>query len=137
MSNPCFCILLRQAARKSSSVYDQALAPLGINVAQFSLLRKIARAQSISQSISLTELARLADLDRSTMGRNAKVLQRMDLVEQTPGEDHRETHIALTAMGRDLVERGAPLWDEAQEEIEAKLGSEGVEQLLTLLRAFD
>ena len=133
MSNPCFCILLRQAARKSSSVYDQALAPLGINVAQFSLLRKIARAQSIS----LTELARLADLDRSTMGRNAKVLQRMDLVEQTPGEDHRETHIALTAMGRDLVERGAPLWDEAQEEIEAKLGSEGVEQLLTLLRAFD
>ncbi|TCQ81036.1 MarR family transcriptional regulator [Ochrobactrum sp. BH3] len=133
MSNPCFCILLRQAARKSSSVYDQALAPLGINVAQFSLLRKIARAQSIS----LTELARLADLDRSTMGRNAKVLQRMDLIEQTPGEDHRETHIALTAMGRDLVERGAPLWDEAQEEIEAKLGSEGVEQLLTLLRAFD
>ncbi|PRA87815.1 MarR family transcriptional regulator [Ochrobactrum sp. MYb29] len=133
MSNPCFCILLRQAARKSSSVYDQALAPLGINVAQFSLLRKISRAQSIS----LTELARLADLDRSTMGRNAKVLQRMDLVEQTPGEDHRETHIALTAMGRDLVERGAPLWDEAQEEIEAKLGGEGVEQLLTLLRAFD
>ena len=133
MSNPCFCILLRQAARKSSSVYDQALAPLGINVAQFSLLRKIARAQSIS----LTELARLADLDRSTMGRNAKVLQRMDLIEQTPGEDHRETHIALTAMGRDLVERGAPLWDEAQEEIEAKLGSEGVQQLLTLLRAFD
>ena len=133
MSNPCFCILLRQAARKSSSVYDQALAPLVINVAQFSLLRKIARAQSIS----LTELARLADLDRSTMGRNAKVLQRMDLIEQTPGEDHRETHIALTAMGRDLVERGAPLWDEAQEEIEAKLGSEGVEQLLTLLRAFD
>ena len=133
MSNPCFCILLRQAARKSSSVYDKALAPLGINVAQFSLLRKIARAQSIS----LTELARLADLDRSTMGRNAKVLQRMDLIEQTPGEDHRETHIALTSAGRDLVERGGPLWDQAQDEIEAKLGSEGVEQLLTLLRAFD
>jgi len=133
MSNPCFCILLRQAARKSSSVYDKALAPLGINVAQFSLLRKIARAQSIS----LTELARLADLDRSTMGRNAKVLQRMDLIEQTSGEDHRETHIALTSAGRDLVERGGPLWDQAQDEIEAKLGSEGVEQLLTLLRAFD
>ncbi|WP_079212151.1 MarR family winged helix-turn-helix transcriptional regulator [Brucella pituitosa] len=133
MSNPCFCILLRQAARKSSSVYDKALAPLGINVAQFSLLRKIARAQSIS----LTELARLADLDRSTMGRNAKVLQRMDLIEQTSGEDHRETHIALTSTGRDLVERGGPLWDQAQDEIEAKLGNEGVEQLLTLLRAFD
>ena len=133
MSNPCFCILLRQAARKSSSVYDRALAPLGINVAQFSLLRKIARAQSIS----LTELARLADLDRSTMGRNAKVLQRMDLIEQTSGEDHRETHIALTSTGRDVVERGGPLWDQAHEEIEAQLGSEGVAQSLTLLRAFD
>ncbi|MCX2697964.1 MULTISPECIES: MarR family winged helix-turn-helix transcriptional regulator [Ochrobactrum] len=133
MSNPCFCILLRQAARKSSGVYDKALAPLGINVAQFSLLRKIARASSIS----LTELARLADLDRSTMGRNAKVLQRMGLIEQTHGEDHREIQITLTEHGHDLVKQGGPLWDAAQEEIEAKLGNEGVEQLLTLLRAFD
>lgn len=131
MSTPCTCILLRQAARKSSAIYDEALAPLGINIAQFSLLRKISRAGSIS----LTELAHKAELDRSTMGRNAKVLQRMGLVEPAASEDHRETSVTLTDEGRDIVRRGAPLWDKAQDEIEARLGDDGVEQLQSLLRA--
>ena len=131
MSKPCICILLRQAARKSSAVYDEALAPIGINIAQFSLLRKISRAGSIS----LTELAQKAELDRSTMGRNAKVLQRMGLIEPAASDDHRETSVTLTDAGRDIVERGAPLWDKAQDEIEARLGDEGVEQLQALLRA--
>lgn len=131
MSTPCICILLRQAARKSSAIYDEALAPLGINIAQFSLLRKISRAGSIS----LTELAHKAELDRSTMGRNAKVLQRMGLVEPAASEDHRETSVTLTGEGRDIVRRGAPLWDKAQDEIEARLGDDGVEQLQSLLRA--
>lgn len=131
MSSPCICILLRQAARKSSAIYDEALAPLGINIAQFSLLRKVSRAGSIS----LTELAHKAELDRSTMGRNAKVLQRMGLIEPAASEDHRETSVTLTNEGHDIVERGAPLWDKAQDEIEARLGDDGVEQLQSLLRA--
>jgi DNA-binding MarR family transcriptional regulator len=131
MSSPCICILLRQAARKSSAIYDEALGPLGINIAQFSLLRKISRAGSIS----LTELAHKAELDRSTMGRNAKVLQRMGLIEPAASEDHRETSVTLTDEGRYIVERGAPLWDKAQDEIEARLGDDGVEQLQSLLRA--
>ncbi len=133
MATPCFCIYLRQAARKTSNIYDEALAPLRINVAQFSILRKIRRAGSIS----LTELARLSELDRSTMGRNTKVLQRMGLIEHAASDDHRETNLALTAEGRNLVERGDPLWDKAQEQIETRLGEDGAEQLLSLLRRLD
>lgn len=131
MSSPCICILLRQAARKSSAIYDEMLAPLGINVAQYSLLRKISRAGSIS----LTELARLAELDRSTMGRNAKVLQRMRLIEPATSTDHRETSVTLTNEGRALVEQGNPLWDKAQGEVEKRLGHNGVEKLQALLEA--
>ena len=131
MSHTCFCILLRQAARKTSTIYDEALAPLGINVAQFSLLRRVQRAKSLS----LTELAHMAELDRSTMGRNVKVLQRMGLIEPGESKDHRETSVTLTDAGQDLVERGSPLWDKAQEEIEMRLGNEGVEKLEALLRA--
>ncbi|ABY38659.1 marR family protein [Brucella suis] len=105
MTTPCFCIYLRQAARKISNIYDEALAPLGINVAQFSTLRKIRRAGSIS----LSELARLSELDRSTMGRNTKVLQRVGLIEHVASDDHRETNLTLTTEGRNLAERGAPL----------------------------
>lgn len=129
MSVSCICILLRQAARKTSTIYDEALAPLGINVAQFSLLRKISRAGCIS----LTELARLAELDRSTMGRNAKVLQRMGLIEPVASEDRREASVTLTDAGRDMVKQGNPLWDQAQDEVGKRLGPDGVEQLQALL----
>jgi len=122
---------LRQAARKTSAIYDEALAPLGISVAQFSLLRKIARAKTIS----LTELAGIAELDRSTMGRNAKVLQKLGLIEPASSDDHRETTIALSNEGYRLVKQGEPLWDQAQKEIEVRLGPKGVEQLQTLLDA--
>lgn len=131
MSGPCICILLRQAARKTSAIYDETLAPLGINVAQFSLLRKIWRAGSVS----LTELARQADLDRSTIGRNVKVLQRMNLIKSAASEDHRESNVTLTDDGLDLVERGGVLWDKAQQEIETRLGHKGVENLQALLDA--
>jgi len=112
MAHSCFCILLRQASRKTSAIYDEALAPLGINVAQFSLLRRLDRAGTLS-----------------------KVLQRMGLVEPGQGEDHRETNIRLTDTGRELFTRGGPLWDKAQDEIEEKLGNNGVEQLQALLQA--
>ena len=131
MSHSCICIDLRLAARKTSAIYDEALAPLGISVAQFSLLRKISRASTIS----LTELARIAELDRSTMGRNAKVLQKMGLIEPATSNDHRETSVALTSEGHRLVALGGPLWDQAQNEIEARLGHKGVQQLLALLGA--
>ncbi len=131
MTHPCFCILLRQAARKTSAAYDAALAPLGVTVAQFSLLRKIDRAGTIS----LTELARLAELDRSTMGRNVRVLQRKGWIGPAESDDHREASVTLTEAGRDLVARGGPLWDQAQTDIESRLGENGAEQLRALLRA--
>jgi hypothetical protein len=40
--------LLRAAARKAGSVYDDALAPRRINIAQYSLLRLILRRQPVS-----------------------------------------------------------------------------------------
>ncbi|MGU3401096.1 MarR family winged helix-turn-helix transcriptional regulator [Brucellaceae bacterium D45D] len=133
MVHACFCTLLRQATRKTSALYDEALAPLGINVAQFSLLRRLER----KGALSLTELAREAELDRSTIGRNAKVLQRMQLIEPAQTTDHRVNKVHLTDTGRDLLIRGAPLWDKAQEDIEIKLGFDGVRQLQNLLHTLE
>ncbi len=76
MSAPCHCTRLRIATRKMTALYDTALAPTGINVAQFSILRTIERRQPVS----LTELGRLLALDRSTMGRNVRVLEKQGLV---------------------------------------------------------
>ena len=67
-------------------------------------------------------MAKLVELDRSTVGRNVKLLQRMGLVQVNAGTDQREATVMLDEPGRDVLQRGAPLWDEAQRRIEATLG---------------
>jgi len=131
MASICYCDVLRTASRKTTAIYDAALAPTGVNLAQFSLLRKIRRAAPVS----LSELGRLAELDRSTIGRNVKVLQRMGLARVTPGEDQREATVTLDEGGLVVLRDGAPLWDEAQSFIEAKLGEDGPAKLSALLSA--
>jgi len=130
MSNDsCHCILLRKATRKVSSYYDEALAPLGVNIGQFSLLRNIRRMEPVS----LTDLAHKVELDRSTVGRNAKVLERMELIAIGHGEDQREAVLTIAPKGREILEKGAPLWDGVQDGIEARLGREKAQQLQDLL----
>ncbi len=131
MNGSCYCVLLRKASRKVSSVYDEALAPLGVNIAQFSLMRNIAR----TEPVSLTDLATRLELDRSTVGRNTKVLERAGWVETTKGKDQREAMLTLTTEGRRILDEGAPLWDGAQASIETKLGPNIFETLHGLLAA--
>jgi len=127
----CYCSSLRLAARKVTAAYDEALAPVGVSVAQFAMLRRIAR----TEPVSLTELGQVCDLDRSTVGRNAKVLQRMGLVRIVVGEDQREAMLTLTIGGRAILAEGAPLWDGAQATIEQALGQADASRLLSLLRS--
>lgn len=128
MSSECYCVLLRKASRKVSSLYDGALKPLGINVAQFSLLRNIRRAEPIS----LTDLASRLELDRSTVGRNVRVLEKRKLVVLVPGEDQRETLLRLTDVAHRLLEQGAPLWEATQQRMEAAMGADLLQGLRRL-----
>jgi DNA-binding MarR family transcriptional regulator len=101
-----------------TALYDEAIAPVGVNIAQFALLRSIARGEPVA----LTELAKRTDLDRSTVGRNVRVLEHMGLVAISRGKDQREASISLLEGGHRTLEDGAPLWDGVQARIEAQLG---------------
>lgn len=128
----CYCTLLRSATRKVASIYDEALAPLGVNVAQFSLLRAIARLQPAS----LTDLARDAQLDRSTIGRNVRVIERMGFVETRRGDiDQREAIVMLTPTGIELLENAGPIWDDCQKTLETQLGPVKITALQDILRS--
>lgn len=130
-NDTCHCILLRKASKKVSSYYDEVLAPLGVNIGQFSLLRNINR----TAPVSLTDLAARVELDRSTVGRNAKVLERLGLVKIGHGEDQREAMLEIAPKGHTVLKEGAPLWDSVQDDIEARLGPEKTKQLQELLAA--
>jgi DNA-binding MarR family transcriptional regulator len=131
MAGECYCISIRKAARRVTSIYDDALAPAGVNLAQFSLLRNIERGAPLS----LTELGMRTDLDRSTVGRNVRVLERMGVVKTVAGKDQREATIALSKKGERVLADGAPLWERAQKRIESTLGAEAAAHLRKLLTA--
>jgi DNA-binding MarR family transcriptional regulator len=127
----CYCIVLRQAARKMSALYDEALAPLGINIAQLSLLRRVERAAPVS----ITDLARLCELDRSTAGRNVRVLRRLGFLQPVAAADQREAAVALTAQGSRILRLADPLWGAAQHRIETLLGANEAARLIGVLQA--
>ncbi|GIN95809.1 transcriptional regulator [Siminovitchia terrae] len=129
--NECYCVNLRTAARRVSGYYNAALKPLNINVAQFSMLRRIHR----HHQLSITKVGEVCELDRSTAGRNLKVLEKMDLVTFSSAKDKREMLVSLSIKGLDVLEKGNIMWKQAQKNIEEKLGGEEkANSLLELLK---
>src|SRR5437762_6318726 len=60
----CNCAALRQAARRVTRLYDDALAPTGLGLNQFSILARL----SLVGPSTIQDLARLLIMDRSTLG---------------------------------------------------------------------
>jgi DNA-binding MarR family transcriptional regulator len=129
MATQCYCIALRKASRRLTARYDEAMAPFGISIAQFSTLRNIHH----NAPISLTELGRRQELDRSTVGRNIRGLERMGLVAAETGDDQREALLSLTDAGRALLAEAMPVWTGVQAGIEERLGSAVARDLNLLL----
>jgi DNA-binding MarR family transcriptional regulator len=127
----CICIAVRKASRRLTSRYDEALAPLGINLAQYSLLRNINR----DGPLSLTALSEITELDRSTLGRNVRVLDRMGLCATALSADKREAAIALTTEGKRVLGAAIPIWRATQDDIHSRIGAPGAAQLEALLGA--
>lgn len=113
----CYCTKARRVARLLTAAYDEALAPTGLKVTQFALLRMSARLEAPS----ITALAEATGLDRSTLGRNLRVLAKEGLVRLGPGEDERARSVTLTREGAAAMTRATPYWQAAQDELEGLL----------------
>ena len=127
----CICIAVRKASRRLTARYDEALEPLGINLAQYSLLKNINR----HGPASLTRLSEITELDRSTLGRNVRVLERAGLCATALSADKREAAIALTAEGKRILGAATPIWQATQDGIHSRIGAPGAAQLEALLGA--
>jgi DNA-binding MarR family transcriptional regulator len=124
----CVCVTLRRAARAFSQIYDDALAPSGLRITQFSLLRAVARLEPAS----IGNLAAAQALDRTTLSRNLAPLERDGLINQGPGADRRVSEISLTAAGRAAIARALPLWRQTQRKIREEFSDAALGQLRTL-----
>lgn len=130
LTTQCLCTQLRRAARGVTRVYDDALQGIGLTVAQFSLLRHLVRLEQPS----ISALAEAMGLDRSTLGRNLRLLQAEGLVElQGDAEDQRNRLVRLSPAGRERLEQGTAPWEAAQRRMFERLGEERRGQLMALL----
>lgn len=129
LPSQCLCINLRRAARGVSRYYDGALDGFGINVAQYSLLSNLARLDQPS----ISSLAEAMGLDRSTLGRNLRVLEGEGLVALAEGDDLRNRIVVLTETGQARLAAALPAWEAAQQKLIDKLGVEKRATLLALL----
>lgn len=119
---PCTCFRLRKLSRLVSQRYDRALAPAGLNINQYSILRRASR-----QARAVGELARELGMDRTTLTRDLKTLITAGWIELIPGlTDGRQRCIRVTTAGNAALDTALPLWRKAQDAVEALLGSTGV-----------
>jgi DNA-binding MarR family transcriptional regulator len=73
--------------------------------------------------MTMMELAGALVMDRTTLLRAMKPLQREDLLKSSAGTaDPRQLVFSLSATGQRRLEEALPLWSKAQEEFEAEIG---------------
>ena len=128
-SGVCACGRLRRAARALTQLYDDAMAPSGLRITQFSLLRTIAR----DGKARISELAEALLLDRTALSRNLDPLIARGLLSVAPGRDARTREIALTSAGLSALKAATPYWKRAQAQVGKRLGSSKLETLIETL----
>jgi DNA-binding MarR family transcriptional regulator len=127
----CACFSLRKAARAVTQRYDDALRPAGLRTTQFSLLTLLR----LAGPAPMTRLAEEAVMDRTTLARNLKVLQRAGLVRVLPGADARVREVEITRTGITKLEEAFPHWQRAQRSMARSLGARRMDHMLADLLA--
>ena len=127
----CNCGALRQAARRVTKLYDDALAPIGLGVNQFSILARL----SLVGPSTIQDLARLLVMDRSTLGHLLRPLEKRSLVKlEVSEQDRRSRIVALTQAGKAAVARARPRWATAQRQFESTFGKKAALELRAVLK---
>jgi DNA-binding MarR family transcriptional regulator len=122
----CNCLALRKAARYLTATYDKALAPVGLRATQFGILQQL----SACGEMTITSLADVSAMDRTTMASNLKPLAREGLLTvEASAADRRARVVAITPEGLERVKAALPLWRKVQAKFEASFGSDEAAQL--------
>ena len=122
----CLCLHVQRTARALARRFDDAFRPLGLTSGQFSLLVSLNRPESASMS----SVASLLVVDRTTLTAALKPLKRRGLVKvSVDAGDRRSRLLKLTAKGRALLARAVPIWEETHAALEKWLAKSDPQRL--------
>jgi DNA-binding MarR family transcriptional regulator len=98
-------------------LYDGQLRGAGIEAPQFALMMTLeARGPSNQAAIG-----RAYALDKTTLSRNLKLLERKGWIASLAARDRRERQFALTAAGRSRLAAAKPEWRKAQDRLRSAM----------------
>jgi DNA-binding MarR family transcriptional regulator len=82
-------------------------------------------------TITISNLAKALVMDRTTLTRNIKPLEKQGLLRITSGkDDRREREVTLTASGQGILAKALPLWQAVQQAVKEELGQGRFDRLL-------
>jgi DNA-binding MarR family transcriptional regulator len=114
----CVCGRLRRTARALTRLYDEALAPVGLTVTQFAVMRTLERMTRPG----LAELAEATAHEKSALWRTLQPLVKKGWVAAEAEKGARGQKLSLTAAGLQTLSEAMPHWRTAQARVAETLG---------------
>lgn len=125
----CACATARQVARLLTHLYDSRLRQTGIEAPQFALMMTLQNGPQ-----SQVDLGRRYALDKTTVSRNLKVLERNRWIEPSVASDRRKRQFTLTAAGRKRLAAALPEWKKAQNQLRSSMTAEQWDAMFQVFR---
>lgn len=123
----CVCFNVRRVSRILSQFMAAELEPHGLLPTQTPILGILAA----KPEASMAEVSEFLGMDRTTLVRNLKPLEREGLVTASGKGRGGKVSLALTAKGKGAFRKLLPDWQAAQRKIVQTLGAERWSAILT------
>jgi DNA-binding MarR family transcriptional regulator len=114
----CACQKARVAARALTRAYDCALRRADLRASQYAVLVAI----ETHGAMSITVLASALGMDRTTLSRNLRPLEKDGLIALGLEGRGRTRAFEVTKKGKARLREALPLWKQAQETLRRSLG---------------
>ena len=119
----CCNTAMRKASRRLTQIYDNALSGVNLRSTQYAILSELSKR--VDEWPSVTELAEIMVMERSTLGRNLKPLIRQEFIHLVEDlVDRRQHCVTLTDKGFQKLNDAKPLWHSAQERFSSAFGKD-------------
>src|SRR5258708_24953738 len=128
LAQHCLAKNLRGSSRIVSNFYDAKMRATGLHANQVTMLA----VPYLAGPIGINSMAAHLGLDRTTLVRNLKLIERQGLVTIKPGTDLRTRIVALTPLGHETLLTALPFWEEAQRQALELLGAQHAELVKAL-----
>jgi DNA-binding MarR family transcriptional regulator len=125
----CLAVRVRLLSRSITRIYDGALRPHGLTVAQLNLLTTVANEQPVAAG----RVAELLSMEISTLSRNARLLADEGLIGIEHARHGNGRVLRLTAAGGERLVELRPAWRAAQDEAQAMLGDDAAGSIKRLV----